>query len=247
MKNYSLKEIFLTVQGEGSRAGALSVFVRFAGCNLWDGNPEHRAQGKGACAKWCDTDFAKGSPFSLDALIQSMNQAWTPESQTTKWCVLTGGEPALQIDDALIDALKANGWSIAVETNGSIANTSFKKIDLLTVSPKRFAPIALPMEKPKGIELKVVLPGDENNPWAPDDVLKLAVQTNANFVYVQPQDPINPKLVQSSYLHPSIGSGDDLGMFEEQYARNVKRCFDFVASYPHARISGQLHKTLNLA
>src|SRR5688572_9814594 len=148
MRMYSVHALFNTLQGEGARAGTRAVFIRLAGCKAWNGEPKDRHLGKGACAQWCDTDFFKGDSQSMSQIIERIHQLW-PETQEERWCVVTGGEPALQVDDEFIDALHSAGWKAAVETNGSIANSAFDKFDWVTVSPK----LAMPWTLKRGHEL----------------------------------------------------------------------------------------------
>ena len=151
---YSVKEIFLTLQGEGGQAGRAAVFCRFAGCNLWTGREQDRAS---AVCAFCDTDFVGtdgtgGGRFATpQALAASVAAAWTgpPENRLV---VLTGGEPLLQLDPPLIQALHAEGFDIAIETNGTIAAPA--GIDWICVSPKADAPVA----QSSGQELKLVYP-----------------------------------------------------------------------------------------
>ncbi|MGV1045502.1 7-carboxy-7-deazaguanine synthase [Limnohabitans sp.] len=151
---YSVKEIFYTLQGEGLRAGRPAVFCRFAGCNLWSGREEDR---ENAICKFCDTDFVGtdgtlGGKFSEAAkLAEIINQQW-PSGKGQKYVVLTGGEPLLQVDEQLIKALHAQGFEIAVETNGSIVAPS--GIDWICVSPKSGAEWV----QKTGHELKLVYP-----------------------------------------------------------------------------------------
>lgn len=151
---YSVKEIFYTLQGEGRNAGRAAVFCRFAGCNLWSGREQDREQ---ATCTFCDTDFvgtdgtAGGKFVDADALADTVAKAWG-SADGPKMVVLTGGEPLLQVDLPLIEALHARGFEIAVETNGTIAAP--EGIDWLCVSPKANAPLALA----GGDELKLVFP-----------------------------------------------------------------------------------------
>jgi 7-carboxy-7-deazaguanine synthase (Cx14CxxC type) len=157
---YSVKEIFLTLQGEGGQAGRVAVFCRFAGCNLWSGREQDRA---GAVCRFCDTDFVGvdgpgGGKFaSAGALAAAVAAAWegAPENRLV---VLTGGEPLLQVDAALIEALHAAGFAIALETNGTIAAPP--GVDWVCVSPKADAPLA----QTAGQELKLVYPQDGVDP-----------------------------------------------------------------------------------
>ena len=120
---YSVKEVFYTLQGEGLHAGRPAVFCRFAGCNLWTGREADRA---GAVCRFCDTDFvgtdgSGGGKFEHAQALATHIAAHWPAGQGQRFVVLTGGEPLLQVDAALIDALHAEGFEIAVETNGTIA------------------------------------------------------------------------------------------------------------------------------
>jgi 7-carboxy-7-deazaguanine synthase (Cx14CxxC type) len=157
--SYAVKEIFLTVQGEGVRAGTVAVFLRFAGCNLWSGLEKDRAS---AVCKFCDTDFVKtdgvngGRYADAQSLATAVADLWKGGGE--RWVVCTGGEPLLQLDAELIAALHAQDIQIAVETNGTIAAP--EGIDWLCVSPKADAPLV----QTTGDELKLVYPQDENTP-----------------------------------------------------------------------------------
>lgn len=150
---YQVKEIFHTLQGEGCHAGRSAVFVRFAGCNLWTGREEDRSD---AVCTFCDTDFVGtdglgGGKFAdADALARAAAGAWP--GGDGMFCVLTGGEPILQVDGTLIDALHAEGFEIAVETNGTLPVPD--GIDWVCVSPKSTAAL----EQTSGDELKLVYP-----------------------------------------------------------------------------------------
>ena len=157
--SYAVKELYLTVQGEGGQAGRVAVFLRFAGCNLWSGREEDRAS---AVCKFCDTDFVGtdgpgGGRFDAEGLAEAVLSAW-PDGQADRWVVCTGGEPLLQLDAPLISALKDKGFKIAVETNGTIAAP--KGIDWICVSPKANASLV----QTTGQELKLVFPQVENQP-----------------------------------------------------------------------------------
>ena len=156
--SYAVKEIFLTVQGEGVRAGTVAVFLRFAGCNLWSGLERDRAS---AICKFCDTDFVKtdginGGKYEASNLAQQVDDLWVGEGD--KWVVCTGGEPVLQLDEILIAELHAQGFKIAVETNGTLAVP--KTVDWICVSPKANAALV----QKTGHELKLVFPQAENHP-----------------------------------------------------------------------------------
>ena len=151
---YAVKEIFLTLQGEGGQAGRAAVFCRFAGCNLWSGREEDRA---GAVCTFCDTDFVGvdgegGGKFATpEALAAAVRAAWTGPLENAL-VVCTGGEPLLQLDPPLIDALHGQGFAIAVETNGTLAAPA--GIDWICVSPKADTRLA----QRSGQELKLVYP-----------------------------------------------------------------------------------------
>ena len=152
---YSVKEIFYTLQGEGAHAGRPAVFCRFSGCNLWSGREADRAT---AVCRFCDTDFVgtdgeEGGKFADAAtLAQRVESLWPAGYAASKFVVCTGGEPLLQLDAALIDALHDCGFEIAIETNGTLPVPA--GIDWICVSPKVGAPLAVVA----GNELKVVIP-----------------------------------------------------------------------------------------
>jgi 7-carboxy-7-deazaguanine synthase (Cx14CxxC type) len=152
--SYAVKEIFLTLQGEGGQAGQPAVFCRFAGCNLWSGREEDRAS---AVCTFCDTDFVGmdgpgGGRFAnAEALAGAVEAAWIGGAEN-RLVVCTGGEPLLQVDDALIGALHARGFRIALETNGTLAAPP--GIDWICVSPKADATVL----QTRGQELKLVYP-----------------------------------------------------------------------------------------
>jgi 7-carboxy-7-deazaguanine synthase len=155
--SYAVKEIFYTLQGEGLRAGRPAVFCRFAGCNLWSGREQDRSQ---AVCKFCDTDFIGtdgegGGKFDeAKALARAIAGRWpaTVNSGSKPYVVFTGGEPLLQLDDALTDAVHTFGFEIAIETNGTLAVPA--GVDWICVSPKAGAPLV----QTRGQELKLVYP-----------------------------------------------------------------------------------------
>jgi 7-carboxy-7-deazaguanine synthase (Cx14CxxC type) len=159
---YSVKEIFYTLQGEGLRAGRPAVFCRFAGCNLWNGREEDRGS---AICQFCDTDFVGtdgtlGGKYDAQQLADLIAARWPagPEGSAggaRRYVVLTGGEPMLQVDQALIDALHAQGFEIAIETNGTLPVPMGEGgIDWVCVSPKAGADWV----QRRGHELKLVYP-----------------------------------------------------------------------------------------
>lgn len=159
---YSVKEIFYTLQGEGRNAGRAAVFCRFAGCNLWSGREADR---ESAACTFCDTDFVGidgggGGRFADAAtLATTIDATWGPTSwHGPRLVVMTGGEPLLQVDSELLDALHAHGFEVAVETNGTI--TPPAGVDWLCVSPKGRARMAVT----SGDELKLVFPQEDARP-----------------------------------------------------------------------------------
>jgi 7-carboxy-7-deazaguanine synthase len=152
---YSVKEIFYTLQGEGAQTGRAAVFCRFAGCNLWSGREADRTT---AICQFCDTDFADtngpgGGKFALaDDLAAEIDGKWPGGSSGKRFVVCTGGEPLLQLDATLIDALHARDFEIAIETNGTIEAPA--GLDWICVSPKAGADLMLR----NGDELKLVYP-----------------------------------------------------------------------------------------
>ena len=156
---YSVKEIYYTLQGEGAHTGRPAVFLRFAGCNLWSGREEHRAE---AVCRFCDTEFVGtdgkgGGKFEKAAeLAEAVRQAWPRVADIVPYVVCTGGEPLLQLDDELLIALHAAGFEIGVESNGTLAAP--EGIDWLCISPKGAAPLV----QTSGQELKLVYPQSES-------------------------------------------------------------------------------------
>ena len=151
---YAVKELFATLQGEGAQMGRVAVFCRFAGCNLWSGREEDRAA---AVCRFCDTDFvgldgAGGGRFADAAVLADAIAATWPARPGPRYVVFTGGEPLLQLDAPLLDAVHEHGFEAAVETNGTLA--ALPGLDWVCVSPKAGAPLC----QAAGDELKVVYP-----------------------------------------------------------------------------------------
>ena len=159
---YAIKELFATLQGEGVHSGRRAVFVRLTGCNLWSGKEAQRAT---AICRFCDTDFVGtdgpgGGRFATaDALADAAVECWGT-SQANRFVVLTGGEPMLQVDDDLIDALHARGFTIAIESNGTLPVP--RSIDWICISPKAGARTV----QRSGDELKLVWPQEGSDPTA---------------------------------------------------------------------------------
>lgn len=160
--SYAVKEIFKTLQGEGRHAGRAAVFCRFAGCNLWSGREADRPA---AVCTFCDTDFVGlngplgGRYPNASELAAILAEAWGPDP-SSRYAVLTGGEPLLQVDDALTSALHDQGFEVAIETNGSLEAVS--GLDWICVSPKAGAPL----RQKTGHEIKLVYPQPDLPPEA---------------------------------------------------------------------------------
>jgi len=183
--NYAVKEIFMTLQGEGAHAGRAAVFCRFAGCNLWSGREEDRAI---AVCQFCDTDFVGmdgtlgGRYASAEELASIIAAQWSGDA-VNRYVVLTGGEPMLQLDAALVDALRARGFAVGVETNGTIPPP--EGLDWICVSPKAGSDLVVR----KGHELKLVYPQADA---APEDFADLSFERFS----LQPMD--GPEAIENT-------------------------------------------------
>ena len=189
--SYTVKEIFYTLQGEGAQSGRAAVFCRFSGCNLWSGREEDRSR---AVCQFCDTDFVGTGPdggrfSSATELAEAIDRCWVgrgndlaePGTRVSgdgggrKYVVCTGGEPLLQVDEELIDALHERGFEVAVETNGT--KRAPPSLDWICVSPKAGAPFV----QTSGNELKLVYPQDN----APPEKFS---QLDFEHFFLQPMD-----------------------------------------------------------
>ncbi|MEA1988840.1 MAG: 7-carboxy-7-deazaguanine synthase [Pseudomonadota bacterium] len=186
--SYSVKEVFYSLQGEGFHSGRPAIFCRMSKCNLWTGREADRAE---AVCQFCDTDFIgtdgqNGGKFAdAEALCQHLLQFWPKDALANPFVVLTGGEPLLQVDDDLIQALHSHQFEIAVETNGT--KNAPDNIDWICMSPKANAPIILD----SGHELKLVYPQPE---LMPEKVADL----NFEYFYLQPMDDNDPQVSQNN-------------------------------------------------
>lgn len=175
---YIVKEIFYTLQGEGANAGRAAVFCRFTGCNLWTGREQDREH---AVCKFCDTDFVGTGPdggrfATAELLAEKIAAAWGGTDEgVDRLVVCTGGEPLLQVDDALIRCIHSAGFTMAIETNGT--RKAPRDIDWICVSPKAGAPLA----QTSGNELKLVFP----QPGAMPEVF---TQLQFDHFFLQPMD-----------------------------------------------------------
>jgi 7-carboxy-7-deazaguanine synthase len=177
--SYAVKEIFYTLQGEGAQTGRPAVFCRFAGCNLWSGREQDRSS---AVCKFCDTDFADtngrgGGHFaSAEALAATIERNWPAHADSSnRFVVCTGGEPLLQLDKEMINALHACSFEIAVETNGTIAAPD--NLDWICVSPKASAGL----KQRSGDELKLIYPQTDAEPEMFEDL-------QFRYFFLQPMD-----------------------------------------------------------
>jgi 7-carboxy-7-deazaguanine synthase len=252
VKTYRIKEIFDTLQGEGSRAGQRSVFVRFTGCNLWNGLASGRAKGKAECSLWCDSDFADGEKMTAAELIERMDALWPLYAGYPKrWVVITGGEPLLQVDRHLLEALRSANWNIAVETNGTLNPRDddgdiADLFDHITLSPKLEAGadrLHAPLMLRRCTDLKVVLPGTVKGPgWSEDGLRRLMQSTSHLYAYVQPQDPVETHAVGLTHLTGGIQGPHATSLYETR----LKECIDFVMKHPEWMLSLQTHKLIGV-
>ncbi|MFT8462082.1 7-carboxy-7-deazaguanine synthase [Acetobacter persici] len=201
--SYMVKEMFLTLQGEGGQAGRPAVFCRFAGCNLWSGREADRAE---AICQFCDTDFIGtdgegGGKFETAEKLADAIASFWPESGNAMTLpglvVFTGGEPLLQLDAPLIKAMHARNFSIAVESNGTL--TAPEGVDWLCISPKAGAPL----EQKSGTELKLVYPQIGLDPATLE-------QLDFQYFWLQPMDGPNQQentqaAIRYCLAHPKWG------------------------------------------
>lgn len=175
---FTVKEIFFSIQGEGAFAGRPAVFCRFSGCNLWSGREQDRAN---AICNFCDTDFVgineDGGRFENAAELANAIDAKWPSEQPNKYVIFTGGEPLLQLNADLINAVKNLGFETSIETNGTLLPPTGTQIDWITVSPKIGSELVLKT----GHELKLVYPQDHCDP---SDYLSLDFER----FFLQPMD-----------------------------------------------------------
>lgn len=219
-RTYAVRELFLTLQGEGVWTGARAVFVRLTGCNVWSGDPAHRVRDteNGVCAAWCDTEFRGtdgqgGGRYSASQLVAKIVEAWGARDDVgvRRIVVFTGGEPGLQLTDELVRAVRDAGFRVHVETNGSKSLPA--EVDWVTLSPKPPMPITL---RRVPDEVKVVLaPGI-------DPAHFVGAAREAHFV--QPLDTGDPETRQAA----------------------VRAAIEYVLANPRWRLTLQTHKALGL-
>ncbi|QQD21984.1 7-carboxy-7-deazaguanine synthase [Venatoribacter cucullus] len=225
-KTYRVKEAFYTLQGEGAQAGRPAVFCRFSKCNLWNGREDSRA---GAICDFCDTDFIgtdgqNGGQYSGTELTALIISLWPDLSAGEPYVVCTGGEPLLQLDEPLIEQLHSAGFSIGVETNGTLPAPA--GIDWLCVSPKGASEVVLT----ECDELKLVYPQTE----APPERFSTF---RARHYYLQPLADYRPQLLTSD----RIQAAND-GLSRNNTAAAVAYCL----AHPQWKLSLQTHKLLGI-
>src|SRR5690606_31945777 len=227
-RRYAVRAVWRTLQGEGAWAGRAAVFVRFAGCNLWTGEEEDRARGLAPCSQWCDTDFRKAGSarLSAGALADEVLRV-AGGDEPIRFCVLTGGEPLLQADAALVGALHEAGCFVAVETNGTVALADAFGADeaawpdWVVCSPK------LPEERLKleaMDELKLVVPD-----YRPEAYARFAERLRAHRLGGAP--------VRFRWLQPEDGP---------RRAEATRLAVDLALAHPGWRVSVQTHKVLGV-
>lgn len=205
---YRVNEIFFTLQGEGAHSGIPAVFVRFSGCNLH--------------CPWCDTDFTDSTPMTAEQIVSTMLDLYDTPNERRKMCVLTGGEPSLQVDQPLIDALHKAGFYICIETNGT--HPLLEGIDWITCSPKEGTKLALR----KVQEVKVVFTGTyDPEIWR--------TQLEAEHWMLQPLR-YNGELLLESGIDEWADDKND----------NLDETVRYILTHPFWRLSVQLHKIAGL-
>jgi len=217
---YSIKETFYTLQGEGAQTGRPAVFCRFSGCNLWSGLEKHR---NNAICNFCDTDFRGtdgegGGKFSSpEDLVEHVQSFWPINGTESPFIVCTGGEPLLQLDQPLVDALHKKGFEIAVETNGT--QPAPQGIDWITISPKSTANVIIT----ECDELKLVYPQPKAMPEKFNHI-------KAKYYYLTPM--ANPLELNNASLYQNS---------------LTKEVIQYCLSHPKWRLNLQSHKVVNIA
>lgn len=218
---YKVNEIFFTLQGEGAHSGIPAVFVRFSGCNL-------------RCP-WCDTEFSEYTEMTAEQIVTQMKELYDLPNERRKMCVLTGGEPSLQVDKPLIDALHAAGFYICIETNGTRPLPD--GIDWITCSPKM---IAYPHPLPKG-------KGEKPSPLALQKVNEVKVVFTGTY---DPEIWRSQLEAEHWMLQPLRYTGDwlieNVDAWEDDRNDNLDDTVRYILAHPFWRLSVQLHKIAGL-
>lgn len=226
--SYRVKEAFYTLQGEGAQAGRPSVFCRFSKCNLWNGKDTGRMA---AVCQFCDTDFVgtdgqNGGRYGIDELVSLLTSLWPDMSRGKPYVVCTGGEPALQLDQALVDQLHQAGFEIAIETNGTLALPD--GIDWVCLSPKGDSDLVIT----ECDELKLVFPQPDARPERFNAI-------RASHRYLQPLDST---AIRSSVHQPALIDVFELDSATSTTEQAVAYCMD----NPEWKISLQTHKWMGI-
>lgn len=218
---YKVNEIFFTLQGEGAHSGIPAVFVRFSGCNL-------------RCP-WCDTEFSDYTEMTAEQIVAQMKELYDLPNERRKMCVLTGGEPSLQVDKPLIDALHSAGFYICIETNGT--HPLPDGIDWITCSPKM---IAYPHPLPKG-------KGEKPSPLALQKVNEVKVVFTGTY---DPEIWRSQLEAEHWMLQPLRYTGDwlieNVDAWEDDRNDNLDDTVRYILAHPFWRLSVQLHKIAGL-
>ena len=218
---YKVNEIFFTLQGEGAHSGIPAVFVRFSGCNL-------------RCP-WCDTEFSEYTEMTAEQIVAQMKELYDLPNERRKMCVLTGGEPSLQVDKPLIDTLHAAGFYICIETNGTRPLPD--GIDWITCSPKM---IAYPHPLPKG-------KGEKPSPLALQKVNEVKVVFTGTY---DPEIWRSHLEAEHWMLQPLRYTGDwlieNVDAWEDDRNDNLDDTVRYILAHPFWRLSVQLHKIAGL-
>ena len=219
-KAYKIKEIFYTLQGEGVHTGRPAIFCRFSKCNLWNGREEDR---ESAICKFCDTDIVgtdgeNGGVYnSATDLVSKILSLWPHQNMEAPFIVCTGGEPALQLDEQLVQELHANSFEVAIETNGTLPLPP--GIDWVCCSPKGVSDIVIEQAN----ELKIVFPQYDLKPGQFEEF-------KADYFFLTPRAPVSTV----TSLYPSA----------EDY---TKQTIEYCMENPKWRLNLQTHKVLNIA
>lgn len=233
--------------GEGAMAGTRVVRVVFGGCNYWDGTPEGRQRGPAACSKWCDEEFAPSCAKGMTAEEIAIKIESILQDSDNQWVHLTGGEPAMFVDDELIDTLADYGFQTYLETNCSINlhNSVDKLVDYVSARPKlehgKDGKLHVP---PLGVvvanELVITLPGAiDGMGWTDEQLHEIEMDGDWDELYVVPMDPTDPRTSLVTHLRGGYERPEELDAA-------VKRCLDWVREHPKWKISVQLNKVFNL-
>ncbi len=240
MSRYGVKEVSLGIVALGAMAGQRVVQVELTGCNLWDGNPLNREETGAPCALWCDGDFAKGRVLTAAELVAeavAAHASTSPQGEVP-WVWLAGGEPAIQLDNELVDAFFNEGFRIGVETNGTRDNKALRACSHIVCSPKLGAPVKLYTAH----ELRVSLPGGPPDKlgWTLDDLDQLSRAGVWASKYVHPIDPlVEPREVGATLLRlrGSLEDQELEALLAATYAAHLGACLSVVQRRPAWRLS----------